>query len=923
MPLAGEMKQLFWGETGRWYILGLLTTANKEQETMNKTAFFYLMAVGLLVGGSAMATPVVLFDFTEGMHGWTGNPRVDNMQVTDEGLYFESIGDDPWIESRPVDNMPLDERVRLTVRMKATGDSRGEWFYGPDFTAERSMTFFVTPDGEWHEYSVLLPPQQEGTRLRLDPTAMVKGAFTVAWIKAEAMRPLITTEFSPPTPVELEDPLEIQSGPFRLAHNAHDWDGYALFVDNTLMAMGHKDSALGFMVDDEPVMFPLSEADTTAVLEEETVLRVTASFTDSGGATWQLLRTVSPGDAPGALHVTNAVTVDAHREMFHLPWLTLFPGLNSFGERKTQALLPGVDYLDDEPSSSEASFNAEQADRRIVEDHKLTMPMMALQHEGCYVGVVWHRADMPAAVFDSPDRVFDSGAHLMGLWYPGVGDDRLENEFAVYGAFSIAPDAPMELDYVFLGGHGDSVVAPVQQYVAMRGLPELPTFEGGFDHAVRLMAAGWLDSEAHHDGRWRHAVWGDSFPPQPAADGPAYMLWLAAHTNDDALAQRLRDAAEKGLAQLNPPDNFLANVSHVSRPTPPLLFGAVAPNVSRMVSGAYNELEAFDEEGLRRYHQPDPNRPDYGKTHFEDHANGYGAQTLEPILMAAAFSGDASLIDAGLALLDKQARHYKNTVPRGAQTWEMPLHTPDILGSARMVRIYVLGYLLTGNEDYIEQARYWAWTGIPFVYLDHPVDGPVGAYATIAVLGATNWIAPNWIGLPVQWCGLVYRSALHDLALVDEEKADFWDKVAHGITLSGLQQTFPLDDEARQGLLPDFTFLHEQLGDGPAIIPGTVQAHLAELYGKTPYYTTARINNGNALIHAPGGIDHMTDTGDGVIVDLFAWTNAPYWVRVTGASEDTSAVWNNDLPEEVQYDEEHGAINIRVVGSGTLTLSGL
>ena len=63
------------------------------------------------------------------------------------------------------------------------------------------------------------------------------------------------------------------------------------------------------------------------------------------------------------------------------------------------------------------------------------------------------------------------------------------------------------------------------------------------------------------------------------------------------------------------------------------------------------------------------------------------------------------LMDKSLKLLDKQTELYADTVPRGAQTWEVPLHTPDILASAHMVKAYTLGYIISGREEYLEQAR--------------------------------------------------------------------------------------------------------------------------------------------------------------------------------------------------------------------------
>ena len=370
------------------------------------------------------------------MHGWTGNLG-ERQAVTDEDLPF--LPGDPWIES-PVVKHAMNDRVRITVRMKSMADRSGEFFFGPKFAPEDSALFLINPDGEWHEYSVLLPAQPEGTRLRLDP-AQNEGAIMVAWIKAEALRPLIAAEFEVPSPVAFDKFLEVVSGGIALRHNGADWDGYAVYVDNALMAMGHTDSALGFLVSGKPVMFPLRDAKVTATTDG-VELKVEAAFTDPGGATWKLTRTIRAHTQPGTLEVQTTITADADRELYHLPWLTLFPGLGAYGEEKNQALLPGVEYLENEPSSSEADFNAAKADRRIVDDYKLTLPLMALQQDGRYIGVLWNRTDHPAAVFDSPDRVFHSGAQLMGLWHPGVGEDRLENELSVFGTFTLKKDTP-------------------------------------------------------------------------------------------------------------------------------------------------------------------------------------------------------------------------------------------------------------------------------------------------------------------------------------------------------------------------------------------------------------------------------------------------------------------------------------------------
>jgi hypothetical protein len=95
-------------------------------------------------------------------------------------------------------------------------------------------------------------------------------------------------------------------------------------------------------------------------------------------------------------------------------------------------------------------------------------------------------------------------------------------------------------------------------------------------------------------------------------------------------------------------------------------------------------------------------------------------------------------------------------------------------------------------------------TGMPFVY--QWSDRPIMLYATTPVLGATHWAAPNWIGLPVQWCGLVYAEAIEMLSHHD---ATFeWWKVAAGITVVAEQMQYP--DGEHIGCLPDSLELASQ-----------------------------------------------------------------------------------------------------------------
>jgi hypothetical protein len=361
-----------------------------------------------------------------------------------------------------------------------------------------------------------------------------------------------------------------------------------------------------------------------------------------------------------------------------------------------------------------------------------------------------------------------------------------------------------------------------------------------------------------------------------------FIDWLAASLSeaDGELIAELYVVRDLTLSSIPESQHMVGGVSHVRPPAAPLLFGDIKAYVQRKYDSAVDALGQFDVNGAKAYR---PGEIDYGKTHFTNHANGYGAGNLVSILEGATLSANSELIQAALELLDKQTILYANTVPRGAQTWEIPLHTPDILASGYLVKAYVLGHVLSGREDYLEQACYWAWTGVPFVYLTNPTEGQIGPYATIPVFGATNWVG-SWFGRPVQWCGLVYASALHLLHKYEPEGP--WLQIAKGITTSGLQMAWPLDDPERLGLLPDFIWLKSQNRDGPAINPGTTQAHVPELFDMGKMYDLIRLPIHDCFIHAPCTIRDVVEDNNGVAFTVDGWgaarSSRPFSVLVSG-----------------------------------------
>ena len=857
---------------------------------------FGIMVI-MMVPVGACAKTVIEWDFSKGTHGWTGNNRVENLRSSSEGLIVKSTGLDPWIEGPAVD-LPADKMIRVKIRMKSNADTSGELFYGRTFRAGRSVPFRVRNDGQWHDYSLIIRNKLgPGTRFRLDPCTG-RGDITVAFIRIESLSEIVAPPLEKPKIPDKSDGklVSVKSGKLELEDYGKTWGNFVVKVDGVEMAAGYDFELLGLLVYDKPEWLNLKNAKSKVIFYTRPKGRefiIKAGIKDSRGGNWQIQKRITAGRLQGTIIVEVEVKVDKDRDILHIPWLTLFPGLDTFGESKYQGVLPGVEYLCDEPSSSDADIAKPKHVRRVPDPVKITFPLMAIANNGNYIGVIWEPSDMVAATFDSPDRIYDSGAHLMALSAPAVGELRFENELFAHSPFRLEANKPLKVSMLLIGGKGKTVVPAVKHYVDLKGLPALPEFDGGFDAAINLLAHGWMDSEINNNGLFRHAVWGDSFGPTVAADAAMFIDWLTAHTRDEKLRERLNGAKGQALSKIGPRQPFSSAVSHVRLPTAPLVFGRTYEFVQYRHNEATRLLRSFDENGIKLYR---PGKTDYSRTHFAKHANGLSGRDMVRILEGATLSADKELINKALELLDKQTALYADTVPRGAQTWEVPLHTPDILASAHMIKAYVLGYIISGKEKYLEQARYWAWTGVPFVYLYLPTSGKVGPYATIPVLGATNWQAPVWIGLPVQWCGLVYCSALHLLSEYDAEGQ--WQKIAKGITTAGLQMTWPVTDKKRQGLLPDFFDLQQQIGAGPAINPGTVQAHLAELYGKGKIYDVKKLRNRGWFIHAPCVISDIREDKRSVTFTVDGWGGKPYFVLVSGIEKEPKDVSARQVYQE-------------------------
>jgi len=795
-----------------------------------------------------------------------GGFRAENqcsLAIENGVLVVESRGNDPYI-SREVGLSGDDYQVEIRHRTTVPGGFGFYWTCGdsPGRGEDKARHWVISADGGWHTYTARIHAPGGLRNLRIDP-GTAEGRFEIAEVRV----------------------IRLTAAPLVLEQVAAEDDAVAFFVRNVgkkPLAFRHGDIPVELAPGDRVELRQPTAADRPldcvelklSLPDSPPVARQAVVVHDAAPAEW--IGCAVPGEADLTLEAAQnsnlarlrkGATILAVIAPVAAPSQPGRPGqFARIPAFQVQAVAEGLDLSGDgirvaiRPTDGEIRF-------RIEADEPVEGPVVRARgglEQGLFSGLEYlgkgegssSRADIetPEHLRFAPDRLkvtmplaaFTTDQASVALSWD---DMRLQPTYATPNFVDGTADHRMSLVGMryeaFLRVKQESLEDAVLWAVGRHGLPEPPDPPRSAKEQEELVLWALTKGPLRNDEGWGHCV-------EPN--------WKRQFFADMA------STIGRITGEVPSTPTLVPGGGHLSDDYAYFLTGRADRWAEFQRARAQQAVRAQQPDGSYRYSGP------YLKGHFEDTASGYCALYARQLLEYAYETGDEEALQAGVRTLEYMKRF---RTPRGAQVWELSLHTPDILASAHLVAAYVRGYEVTGNKEYLELARKWAITGIPFVYLwsEHPVM----LYATIPVYGATNWVAPNWMGLPVQWCGLVYAYALTMLAPYDSTLD--WNRLAWGILISGEQQQAPPGDP-KAGTLPDSFSLASQTRNGPFINPCALYILRRKLSGEierpqvlevkghrvvVPF--AAEWRDGRLVIHAKPGVRYQVviDGGKSIV----------------------------------------------------------
>jgi len=546
----------------------------------------------------------------------------------------------------------------------------------------------------------------------------------------------------------------------------------------------------------------------------------------------------------GRLVVNTRLRARRRLQLLRFSGPILHVGFGPDGAQKDGAIFPGHEFLEGDAPSSDKSVTGPFLYYRPHPDPRtVTVPVLAVRARDVLVGMMWDplqdwgrgRGRPPVAEFASPNFLDRQPNHRIGCFVPGSPWRSDPSLPAAETPLTLQPGDRLHLQtQVFV--HPDArLIDAVPLWYRTFGLPAHPPPAHSDTDAFDLLMQGYAVSLWHPKER------GFTTHLFHHAETPRWVPGFAARVLDYALRTERWERAERiGLTRHDSLLGILGSIFGTVPPPPASIGQQSADGNWPYHEATRHDVAAFSNGFADRL-------GDEGATY-----NGYTANKAIPILMHALQWGDEASRESGLRAL---AALERTRVPCGAQTWEVPARTPDLYAAARIATCFIIGWRLTGDDRCLENARYWLYTGLPFLYAwrlpdeDRPVralvpgkgelpgdvyyQDPAGhettPWGSLPVFG-TSLYRVSWFGTLVHFCGLVWADAA--LEYLRYASDPVLEHAARGVVRVGVNLT--LDKPPYAGLLPDGFDLIRRRAQGVLIGPMRVEAPLRRLLDLPP-----------------------------------------------------------------------------------------
>jgi len=427
----------------------------------------------------------------------------------------------------------------------------------------------------------------------------------------------------------------------------------------------------------------------------------------------------------------------------------------------------------------------------------LTIPLMALAQEGSTVALMWDNRQewggtgRPGVLFDTPHPDADQDYYRMEVTVPPAA----RGEGAAAPSLALLAKAEVRLSgKILVLPEEEEPTAAIRQWTEAYGRPRASDLPRGRDAVRRLSRPALLRADAPSETPDAAALPQD---PVLAAVG----LLADAGRTEGKLRPQVRAQADALIARLRAQ-------------------GPLDPRLAYRTGGVVESLEAQRSRVLRLIDEqlaggawPLPLTKDLPPP--SDAAQPPLFRPLEdvtlralPILRYAAATGDSIAVGSGMRALEYVSRTYR--IPTSLQD------------ASETAECFLLGYQTTGERRYMDRARYWADTGLPFVYFWAERERPARLGATLAEIQPEA--APRVAALEP---GLEYGRVLRALHFVRPDA--LYDDLSGAILASGLLQQAAVGGS---GELPALWNIEASRAEGPHLGPERL---LALMYAHLGY----------------------------------------------------------------------------------------